>query len=98
MSVAHFSDAAVQDLREIRDYIARDNQDAALKLLDDFEEIFDLLAKQPGIGQQRDDLMPGIRFFPVRKSNCIFYREVDDGVEVVRIVNARRDFGRLFDL
>ena len=93
----YFSEPAVQDLEEIRDYIAADNRDAAIQLLDDIEATCERFAHNPRIGMQRDDLLAGIRLFPVRKTYAVFYRITDDAVEIVRVVHARRDFGRLFE-
>jgi toxin ParE1/3/4 len=92
-----FSEAAIRDLEEIRDYIAADNPDAAHRLLDDIEETCHRFGQHPRIGVARDDLLPGIRLFPVRKTYAVFYRIQDDAVEIVRVVNGRRDFNRLFD-
>lgn len=42
---------AIADLDGIWDYIARDNPTAADKMLDEFNERFVLLSKNPGIGE-----------------------------------------------
>lgn len=54
------------DLREIFNYIAEDNIDAAGKVLDRFLEVFELLGDNPDMGHFRDDLTTHpVRFFPV---------------------------------
>lgn len=98
MPEVYFSESAIADLEEIRDYIAADNPVAAAKLIDDVEEACERFARHPGLGVNRDDLLQGIRLFPVRKTYVVFYRHTEDAVEIVRVVNARRDFNRLFDL
>ena len=97
MLEVYFSESAISDLEEIRDYIAGENRDAAIQLLDDVEATCERFAHNPKIGTRRDDLLLGIRLFPVRKTYAVFYRIHGDSVEIVRVVNTRRDFGRLFE-
>lgn len=92
-----FSESSIVDLEQIRDYIAEENRDAAIQLLDDIEATCECFAHNPRIGTQRDDLLPGIRLFPVRKTYAVFYRIHHESIEIVRVVHARQDFGRLFE-
>ena len=94
----YFSPLALSDLTEIRDYIAERNVDAAEQLLDAIEEACERFGHYPQIGRSRDDLLRGIRVFPVKKNYAVFYRLVEDAVEIVRGVHAARDFSRLFDV
>ncbi|MFN6563165.1 MAG: type II toxin-antitoxin system RelE/ParE family toxin [Nostoc sp. ChiSLP01] len=48
-------------------------------------ESFPKLAKFPQIGKQRSELAPLLRSFPV-KNYLIFYRPIDEGIEIVRIL------------
>lgn len=82
--------AAGRDLVEIHDYIARDSPAAARRLVDRPEAKVKRLAASPAIGRRRDDLLPGLRSLAVR-SYVIFYRARPDGIEVVRVLHARRD-------
>ena len=93
----YFSSLAVADLAEIRDYIADKNVAAAERLLDAIEATCSRFGNLPQIGRTRDDLLPGIRVFPVEKNYAVFYRIVEGAVEIVRVVHAARDFNRLFD-
>ena len=93
----YFSPLAVSDLAEIRHYVAERNVDAAEQLLDAIEEACNRFGHHPQIGRSRDDLIPGIRVFPVKKNYAVFYRVLADAVEIVRVVHAARDFGRLFE-
>ncbi|WP_196524508.1 type II toxin-antitoxin system RelE/ParE family toxin [Nostoc commune] len=54
-----------------------------------------LLADFPNMGQSCDNLANGLRSFPV-EDYLIFYRPIDDGVEVVRIVSGYRDLETVF--
>ena len=51
------------DLREIWKHVARDNQPAANRLMDRFQQVFLLLARNPMLGQACDNLRGGLRFF-----------------------------------
>ena len=48
-----------------------------------------MLAKNPGIGQSRPDISPELRYFPVG-NYLILYREIKDGIEIVRVVHGAR--------
>lgn len=54
-----------------------------------------MLSQFPNIGNQRDDLLAGLRSFPV-KPYIIFYNKITDGIEVVRVLHQARDIDNLF--
>lgn len=83
------------DLVEIGLYIARDNPRAADRLLDEIERKCNMLARQPLIGEIRDDLQPDLRSFSVG-NYVIFYRPMTDGMELIRVLHGARDMDRLF--
>lgn len=85
---------AENDLIDIWLYIAPDDVRAADRLLDDLEETFVLLGDQPSLGPARPDIAPGLRYFPVRRY-LILYREITDGIEIVRVVHGARDIPTL---
>jgi toxin ParE1/3/4 len=62
---------AETDLEEIWWYIAQDNPNAADRLLDKVEEVCQTLARFPKMGTNREDLLPGLRSFPV--DNYLFF-------------------------
>jgi hypothetical protein len=49
-----------------------------------------LLADHPGLGPARPDIAPDLRYFPVRRY-LILYRQITDGIELVRVVHGARD-------
>lgn len=53
------------------------------------------MADFPNIGQSCDNFASGLRSFPV-EDYLIFYRSIDGGVEVVRIVSGYRDLEIVF--
>jgi toxin ParE1/3/4 len=85
---------AEEDLIDIWNYVARDNPAAADRLLDVLDEKSQVHAHNPQIGRARDEVAAGVRHFPVGKY-LILYRDIGDGVEVVRYVHGMR---RLRDL
>jgi toxin ParE1/3/4 len=90
------SDVARSDLGEIWLHIARDNLDAADKFIHAIVSRFSKLAAMPLIGRQREELSPRLRSFSVSRY-VIFYRPVESGIEVVRVLHGARDFPPLFE-
>lgn len=89
------SPAAQADVDDIAWYISRDSFEAALRMIDTFDEKFKLLADFPGAGPARDELSPGLRSFPVG-NYVIFYRKAADGIEVVRVLHGARNLRKVF--
>ncbi len=96
MSQYRISEAARSDLDEIWLYIAQDSPDAADKFIRVLASRFPMLASMPKIGQQREELSARLRSFPVG-NYVIFYRPVESGVEIVRVLHGARDFPPLFE-
>ena len=91
-----FAPLAVEDLDEIWDYIAQDNVEAANRVIDGISEVCQTLATQPEMGLRRPEFASGsLRSFVV-SNFIVFYRPVDDGIEVARVVHGSRDINRLF--
>jgi toxin ParE1/3/4 len=59
-------------------------------------ETFAKLAKFPQMGQGRSDLAISLQSFPV-KSYLIFYRTIEEGIEIVRIIHGSQDIERIFE-
>lgn len=95
MAHPRFTTDAWRDLNEIVRYIGARNPDAAARLTDRLETECWRLARDPGIGQPRPDLAPGIRFFPAG-NYLIFYRRSIEGIQVIRILHGARDYGSEF--
>jgi toxin ParE1/3/4 len=85
---------AAADLEEIGDAISASSPAAAAKLLARFQDVSELLAERPQLGMARPEIAAGLRHFPVGNF-LVLYREIEDGVEIVRYVDGRR---RLEDL
>ena len=91
-----FAVQAQQDLRDIWRGLA---EFGALKQADDriimIRKKLRLLGQFPGSGRSREELFPGLKSFPVSKF-VIFYRIEMTQVQVVRVVDGRRDLDGLF--
>jgi toxin ParE1/3/4 len=81
---------ASADLSEIWEFIALDNMARADGFIDRIDEKFRLLAAQPLMGRERNELAPGLRSFPMAPY-VIFYELVVDGVAIVRVLHGARD-------
>lgn len=95
MSRYRLSAAAKQDLREIKNYMTRFSLGAATRFLDAFEEKISLLVAFPEMGRTRDELAPNLRSWPVDKY-VIFYRQIEKGIQVERVLSGYRDFEDIF--
>lgn len=80
------SAAARTDLVQIWLYVARDNEQAADRVLDKISEKFELLSELNELGTRCDELLPDLRFSTVF-NYVIYYRPIEDGIEVLRVVH-----------
>ena len=88
--------SARADLREIRDHIAKDNPQAARRLIERFRATARKLAQRPGMGRSRqEDLRPGLFSFPVGRY-VLFYQMQPGGIVLVRVVHGSRDLPAIF--
>lgn len=86
----HRRPQAAADIADIWDYIADDSLDQADAWVDRLNEQLQLLATQPLMGRQRDELAPSVRSLPFGRY-IIFYVPLDDGIDVVRVLHSARD-------
>jgi toxin ParE1/3/4 len=86
---------AEADLLEVWRYVAKGGQARADAFLDNILMQCRQRAQFPGMGCARDNLAPNLRSFPVKKF-VIFFRPVDDTVEIVRILYGGRDIEAIF--
>jgi toxin ParE1/3/4 len=86
---------ARQDLKDIKDYIARDSLDRAEDFVNSIAERFRVLASFPSMGRQYESLAANLRGFPVG-NYIIFYRPMQSGIAIERILSGYRDLETLF--
>jgi toxin ParE1/3/4 len=89
------ADSARGDLDEIWFYIAGDNPDSADKLIRSIASRFPMLASMPEIGRLREELAPRLRSFVVG-NYVVFYRVIENGIEIVRVLHGARDLPAIF--
>ena len=89
------SDQATHDLADIWLYIANDSPQVAGKFIDSIYEHCRLFCSSPDMGKVRDELLPGLKSFPLKRY-VIFYRILSDSVEIVRVLSGYRDIGSIF--
>ena len=63
---------------------------------------FDLLAAMPGMGRQRGFRNPhaqNVRSFPLKgfPNHLVYYRAVEGGIEVLRVLHGARDIDAIFE-
>jgi toxin ParE1/3/4 len=81
---------AEEDLQEIWLYIAAENVEAADRILDQIGVRLERLTEHPEMGPARPDIAADMRILPA-ENYLILYRLLDGIVEVVRIVDGRRN-------
>ena len=91
MAKVRYSKLASLDLYENSEFIARDKPEAAYRWVERIETACQTLAQNPEMGQRRTSKNHG----PCRSYSCgnyvIFFRGLDGGVEIIRIVRGARD-------
>ncbi len=85
-----FSPLAQADLLQIKQYIAEDKPLAAARLICSIRDrIHVTIATFPEIGQACDELLPGLRRFPIG-NYVIFYRVTDPDRSCPRLTRCSR--------
>jgi|SRR5579872_1813899 toxin ParE1/3/4 len=87
---------ALADLAEIWAYIAQDSPKHADLVANRVDRLFRTLAKQPGMGHARPELLPNLRSIPIG-NYVIFYIPRDRGIDVARVLHGSRDLDSMFD-
>ena len=97
MTRAEWTPTAKRELDRIHDFIGveRHSQSAAEKLVRDIHEKAELYASQPRMGTSRPDLGEGFQVFS-HKPYIIVFRPIPEGIEVLRVIDGRRDYEKLF--
>lgn len=90
---------AYQDLDEQAAYLQRESPRVAIRFLEAADAAFASLAERPTIGRVYDPDNPrlaGVRTFLISGfPHLIFYRPLDDGIEVLRVLHGARDLPRV---
>ena len=89
----------VKDLKNIRDYIAEDNEEYAVKTIKEIYGKFENLQMFPGMGS---DLSKRVSFrtdykYAIWEDYVIIYKVGNFYVEIYRVINRYQDITKIFD-
>lgn len=87
---------AETDLTLVWVYHAEKSERAAKRIRYDISSKYALLLQFPGMGRRRDEVRSGLQSFPV-SNYIIFYREIIDGIEIVRVLHGAQDVSGAFE-
>ncbi|NBD14914.1 MAG: type II toxin-antitoxin system RelE/ParE family toxin [Cyanobacteria bacterium] len=87
---------ASQDLNEIADYFAENSLEAGERFFNAFNRKCQQLVAFPNSGKSYAEIRPELRGISL-EGFIIFYRILDNGIEILRVVSGRRDFPSLFE-
>ena len=88
-----------KDLKNIRDYIAEDSEEYAVKTVKEIYGKFENLQMFPGMGS---DLSKRVSFrtdykYAVWEDYVIIYKMANEYVEIYRVINRYQDITRIFE-
>ena len=89
----------VEDLKEIREYIAEDNIEKATEIINKIYKKFELIEKYPSIGSllsNRVGFKTNYKYL-VWRNYIIIYKATKEYVEIYRVINRHIDITRIFD-
>jgi toxin ParE1/3/4 len=95
MKIHIISPEASRDLSEIIDYFTNRNIDAGERFVDEFEKKCKYLANFPNMGRSYENIRVDLRGVPL-DGYVIFYRVINGGIEIVRVVSGYRNLESLF--
>ncbi len=95
--VCRITPRASRDIEAIADYLATQSSLAkAERFLSGIDSALQRIAQFPQIGRKRDELYPGARSWPCEQY-LVFYRLLNDDIEVFRVVSGYQDLTALFE-
>jgi len=86
---------AQDDIADIWTFIADASTTRADAFIEMLDQKFRMIAENPGLGRARDELAKGLRSFPAGRY-VIFYSDLVDGIEIVRVLHGARDLDTIF--
>jgi toxin ParE1/3/4 len=87
---------ATEDLKGIASYFATNNVEAGEQFFNKFDHRCEQLINFPNMGRSYAEIRPNLRGL-LLDGYIIFYRVFDSGIEILRVVNARRDLPSIFE-
>jgi toxin ParE1/3/4 len=95
MSQVLLTPRAQEDLEEILTYLETQSSQATDRFVSRFDERTQLHAAHPLIGAPSEEYAPDLRHFTVW-NYAVFYRPLQDGIEIIRIIHGARDMPNIF--
>lgn len=96
-----FSVASIIDIEEIYDYLEGvAGQQTADMVIDEIKRVIkDVLSENPNLGTMPQTSIENLLFFPAGKypRYQIYYRLIDDTLEVYRVLHGKRDVTNILD-
>ncbi len=86
---------ASQDLNKITDYFAENSLQAGDRFFRAFNRKCQQLVAFPNSGKSYAEIRPDLRGLSL-EGYVIFYRILEDGIEILRVVSGRSNFPSLF--
>lgn len=88
-----------EDLKDIRDFIAEEDEEYAAKTMKEIYQRFENLQMFPGLGA---DLSKRVSFrtdyrYATWENYVIIYKASNEYVEIYRVINRYQDITRIFD-
>ena len=86
-------------MKNIKDYIAEDNEEYSIKTIKEIYGKFENLQMFPGMGA---DLSKRVSFrtdykYAIWEDYVIIYKVIDEFAEIYRVINRYQDITRIFD-
>lgn len=102
MSIVIKKPQALRDIEELAFYLGQVNRATGFRFLQKLEEAFEKLAGMPEMGslwEFNNAALAGLRFWMVRgfRKHLVFYRPLDEGIDVIRVLHSSRDIERMLD-
>jgi toxin ParE1/3/4 len=87
---------ASRDLNEIADYFAENGVEAGERFFKEFNSRCQQLVTFPSSGRRYAEIRPDLRGLPLA-GYIVFYRVLNDGIEILRVVSGHRDLPSFFE-
>ena len=94
--ILQYSPFALADIKENWEYLVEQGEAVSARLIKEIISKCGLLAQNPKVGRERNDLIVNLRQFPFKKYN-IYYFPIENGVEIYRVLHSSRDNVQVFD-
>ncbi len=93
---------AKRDLDEQAFFLEQNTPGAGFRFFAAAEATFEQLVEMPGMGRRREVSGPGLqglRSWRIKgfQKWLIFYRPIEDGIEVIRVLHGAQDIGRILE-